>query len=216
MKKLLTITLSFLTIFTVLGFKNITTKERERKYINKYNEPVVIKLLDFIFEETYDEDVEVQYDYNTYKQTARVINKKGDILETFSVENTNPYTRNGEYDYTFSRDKTFGKDVIRLEIFTRLYKSGSFRELISIDGSDLYILTNESRARFESKNHFVYDKKDRITYNYSGILVTEVNTSESISVELDAALASFTAESTVGNTVYYRKYISDTGTIRFY
>ncbi len=102
-------------------------------------------------------------------------------------------------------------------IHTTIYSSGgSFREFVNIGAGKLYIVSAFSNVIIE--NGYVYTdpsgktNSTKLSYSYSGTFRSDIATSLSTSAKNKFVSMGFT----LGNSLYYRKYFSGSGTFSLY
>lgn len=127
------------------------------------------------FQETYDEEVVVIYDYSQKnKESASVYNNDGVLLETFTIEQL-LQLNSEEYLYRIQKETRFNEDWITVDLLVKVLKRASLRQFIAIESESLYLSSNPSFCIFEDHNVLskLYNPNE-LGYIFTGILISSI------------------------------------------
>lgn|GEM_PF-1629258 len=195
-------------------------------YASEANKGLVIRFKEFKYTiDNYDaSSVYVEYTNSEDNEIATIKRKDNNaILEqiTNSPVSTCLYNNNNNSAYIFTRDASFGSTSIRLTVIVELYTNGSFRQINSIRGKHLGIVSSVAPTEIENSDLNVWGNGGKLPavellYGYSGTLVAKVDSSLSSEVSLELMGSGFALSKTVGSTTYYRLPFNGVGRISLY
>ncbi len=193
-------------------------------YASENSNRLVIRFEEFRYViDDYDlTTVYVEYSKVGLTEIATIKSKANDeVLEKITNRLDLSRSYRGNEAYVFSREASFGKTRVRLNIIVEMYRKGFFRQINAIRGTHLGISNSVAPTEIEDEFSDAWSEGNKfptskIHYAYSGTLVAGVDSSVSADVSAELLGSGFTAGATVGSTTYYRRPFSKTGKISVY
>lgn len=127
----------------------------------------------------------------------------------------------GSYPYFLTRTSSYGGTKVRLSVSAVMWSDGPYAQINSVLGQYLDLESKVTDTVIEDSHINVWgpggvSPTTQLYYTYSGTLVARVTAVTSATAKADLQAAGFSVGQTMNGTTYYRRPMSETGTISLY